>query len=104
MMVSSVEVVGLALEIADMGMTMEAVVRGTVSADDLIVLPIVLKLIFEHQQDRAEIVLLNPQFPSDSGARPVFVVMLDPLDCCNCLSWHPRSDHQYHDSMHPDLR
>lgn len=90
----------------DMDMTIEAVVlvqqEGLV--DGSIVLLIVLRLISEHRQDREGTMFQNRQSPSNFAVRPTFAVMLDPSDCYSCQFWRPQSNHQHHDSMHPDLR
>jgi hypothetical protein len=90
----------------DMGKMIVVVVwiREVQSADESIVLPTDLKWIFEHLPHHAAIMSPNRQFPSGSVARPTFAVMIDPLDCCSCQSWRLLSNHQYHDSMHPDLQ
>lgn len=89
----------------DRGTTMEVVVsvREVVLVDGLTVLPIVPKSTSEHHRDRAGTTFPNPQSPSNSVVKPTFAAMLGPLDCCSCQFWHPRSNHQYHDSEHPDL-
>lgn len=80
------------LEVVGVEKVLEVVVwvLKVVRVAGLIVLPIAPKSISERPQDHVATMILNRRFLSSFGERLTFVVMLDPLDCCSCQSWHPR--------------
>lgn len=94
------------LRVVDKDMAMMVVVpaQKAVLVGAFFELPVDPQWISKRHQDPAAITFVNRQSLSGFVARPAFVLWLDPLDCCSCQFWHLQSNHQYHDSMQPDLQ